>query len=383
MSEGSNVTEMPSGLTSEERLAWADEHAPSITAALRFGASDEIEANDIHFRSGHHPWVQIGGLLEPVTDLAMPSDSELLHAIEWAGGPEVSNTVVCPTETHQRWRAQTLEDHNGPALTTRRLSTKQPTFKLLGPNLDKARDIAVMSEGLVIVSGATGSGKTTTLAAIIDMINQTRACHIYSIESPIEYVYAPHKAIFTQREVGLHVETAAEGFHSALRSAPDVILLGELRTEEEADLCLEAAMSGHLVMTTMHARDVGTVCERIIGNKGKLGASKLAQAFRMSISQRLLPARTNPRSRHVYAEVVPRDSAIVNLMRDNNVSKIGDHVRDTLDGGVDGQLAFGVSSGEISELVGESASVKSKEFNERLERLGGPYRDGPGKDDGW
>ena len=135
---------------------------------------------------------------------------------------------------------------------------------------------------------------------------------------------------------------------------------------------MEAALSGHLVLTTMHARDIGTVCERIIGNKGKSGASKLAQAFQMSISQRLIPRADNPRKRSAFAEIVPRDSAIVNYIRREEMASMAGHVANTLQGGLDGQLAYGVASGIISKPAAETASIDENEFNRRFDATGGP-----------
>ena len=372
---------LPRTMPLEERGDWITEHAPRIAAALRHTSLEEVEANDVHIRVGEHPWVQVGGTLVPFQELAIPSEEEIWNTIRWIGGRELSKTVVYPVETAQRWRTQTMECLSGPAVTFRRLNAELPSFDLLGDNLAGAREVVTLGEGLVVVCGATGSGKTTTLAAILSLINTNRSCHIYTIENPIEFVYPQGRSIFTQRETDLHVDTAANAFNSALRAAPDVILLGELRTEDEADLCLEAALSGHLVLATMHARDIGTVCERIIGNKGEAGASKLAQAFQMSISQRLIPRADNPRKRQAFAEIVPRDSAIVNYIRRGEMASIAGHVANTLQGGLDGQLAKGVAQGIINRSAARTASIDEDEFNRRYDATRGLGADA--SDDEW
>ena len=346
-----------------------ERQAPRITSALQYACRPGIEASDVHFRTGEHPWVKIGGLLLPVEELEVASREEIELAIAWLGGTEVGSTVTYPLALNQRWRGQTLKENRGPGVSLRRLPDRIPEFDDLGENLDKAREVATLGEGLVIVTGATGSGKSTTLAAIINLINETRACHILTIENPIELEYQSIRALFTQREVGTHVESPEIAFKSALRTAPDVILLSEARDEDEFDLCLEAAMSGHLVLTTMHARDAGTVFERIIGNKGKLGASKLAQAYRMVISQRLIPSRDDSKVRHVYAEIVPRESSLVNMIRQLELSKINGHIANAYSGGLDGQLAAGVVKGDISESAAVRASIDPKELHKRMESM--------------
>lgn len=348
--------------------AWIDENAPVIAAALRLGA--EHGASDVHIRAGQRPWIQVGGPLEEQEGLDVVPWDQVDAAVRWAGGQETSQTVVFPIEHRQRWRTQTLMDYHGPGIVFRRLSTELPDFdKILGGRLPVVQTVAGFGEGLVVVTGETGSGKTTTLSAIVDLINRTRPVHILTIEDPIEVLYRPQRALFTQREIGRHVENAERALFSALRAAPDVILLGELRTEKEADLCLDAAMSGHLVLTTMHARDVGTVAERIIGNKGLFGQSKLAQALRMVISQRLVPDIYNPRKRHLYAEVVPTSQALQNLIRIGKLSEISEHVSSNYKGGLDAALARGVIGGEISLAAAMIAGIDGNEVKNFSETL--------------
>ena len=200
---------LPQTMSLEERGDWITEHAPRIAAALQHASSEEVGANDVHIRVGEHPWVQVGGTLEPFLNLEVPSEEEIWNMIRWIGGREISKTVIYPVETAQRWRTQTMECLSGPAVTLRRLNADLPSFDLLGDNLVGARDVVTLGEGLVIVCGATGSGKTTTLAAILSLINTSRSCHIYTIENPIEFVYPQGRSIFTQRETDLHVDTAA------------------------------------------------------------------------------------------------------------------------------------------------------------------------------
>lgn len=355
-------------LTPAQWADWIEEHAPGVTAALRLGA--EHGASDVHLRTNQRPWMQVGGPLEEQEELDLTPWEQIEAAVRWAGGQDTSQTVIYPVENRQRWRTQTLTDYHGPGVVFRRLSTELPDFeKILGGRLPAVQQVAGFGEGLVVVTGETGSGKTTTLSAIVDLINQTRPVHILTIEDPIEILYRPRRALFTQREIGRHVESAERALYSALRAAPDVILLGELRTEEEADLCLDAALSGHLVLTTMHARDVGTVAERIIGNKGLFGQSKLAQALRMVISQRLVVDLYDPKERHLYAEVVPTSQALQNLIRIGKLSEISEHVSSTYQGGLDAALARGVIDGEISLASAMTAGIDGNEVKSFSENL--------------
>ena len=182
--------------------------------------------------------------------------------------------------------------------------------------------------GLVLVTGATGSGKTTTLAAIIDHINKTRRQHIVTVEDPIEILHDDHNCIVNQREVGIDTESYLAALRRALRQDPDVILIGELRDAESAETALKAAESGHLVFSTMHTIDAAETLGRMIeffpGNKQAQIRSILAGVLRGIVSQRLLPRKDGGRLAAV--EVMVNNARISDLIRDSKTEEIPDAI---------------------------------------------------------
>jgi twitching motility protein PilT len=154
--------------------------------------------------------------------------------------------------------------------------------------------------GLILVTGATGSGKSTTLAALIDEMNQTKAVHIVTLEDPIEFVHSHKKATINQRELGNDFDTFANGLRAALRQAPKVILVGEMRDRETVEIALSAAETGHLVLSTLHTVDAGQTINRILGmfdkDEEKLVRIRLADTLRWIVSQRLLPRVSSGRA---------------------------------------------------------------------------------------
>jgi len=202
-----------------------------------------------------------------------------------------------------------------------------PSFATLRLPQGVAR-LAEEHRGLVLVTGATGSGKTTTLAAVIDHINRSRRQHIVTIEDPIEILHADHGCIVNQREVGLDTESFLAAIRRVLRQDPDVILIGELRDAETAETALKAAESGHLVFSTMHTIDaaetIGRMVEFFPAVKQDQIRSILAGVLRGVISQRLLPKQTGGRVAAV--EVMVNNSRISDLIRESRTEEITDAI---------------------------------------------------------
>lgn len=191
-----------------------------------------------------------------------------------------------------RFRVNIFSQRGNYSIVMRKLPIKIPTVEDLKlPEIVK--EIAKEKTGLVLVTGATGSGKSSTLAAILDIINSTRACHIITLEDPVEFLHTHKKATFNQREMGLDFANYADGLRAALRQAPHVILVGEIRDRETLEIAMQAAETGHLVMSTMHTTDAGQTIGRAIGlfppedeNYIRL---RLADTLKWVVSQRLLP----------------------------------------------------------------------------------------------
>lgn len=191
-----------------------------------------------------------------------------------------------------RFRVNIFSQGANLSIVLRKLESKIPTID--GRQLPKTMyKIAEEKNGIAFVTGATGSGKTTTLAAILDQINETKSVHIITLEDPVEYQHPHKKSTFNQRELGMDFDTYASGLRAALRQAPKVILVGEMRDRETVEIGLSAAETGHLVLTTLHTIDAGSTINRILGmftiEEERQIRIRLADSIRWSVSQRLLP----------------------------------------------------------------------------------------------
>jgi twitching motility protein PilT len=191
-----------------------------------------------------------------------------------------------------RFRVNIFAQRGNTSIVLRKLETRIPTIEEL--KLPEAfRKMTGEKNGLILVTGATGSGKTTSLAALLNEFNATRAIHIVTLEDPVEYVHPNRKATFNQRELGADYDTFANGLRAALRQAPKVILVGEMRDRETAELALKASETGHLVLSTLHTVTAGQAINRIVGmfdqEEERQVRQRLADTVRWVVGQRLLP----------------------------------------------------------------------------------------------
>jgi twitching motility protein PilT len=235
-------------LTLQELLAMASSHG----------------ASDLLLQEGKAPVLRINGQLhtletDPITGEQLGQLWVMCGASESANDHDAS----LATEAGQRFRANLHRRLGERGAVLRHIRTQIPTMDELGVPADLLRDWGARTSGMVIVTGPTGSGKSTTLAALIEHINSTAARHIVTIEDPIEYVFTPDRSVITQREVGLDTASFAEGLRRSLRQDPDVILVGEVRDRESAVTALQAAETGHLVLATLHASACAEAAERM------------------------------------------------------------------------------------------------------------------------
>jgi len=191
-----------------------------------------------------------------------------------------------------RFRANIFSQRGSLAMVLRRLPSRLPTMEELG--LPKAfADMATEKHGLILITGGTGSGKSNSLAALIDRINETLAGHIVTLEDPVEFTHQHKQGTVNQRELGIDFDTFASGLRAAFRQGPKVILVGEIRDPETMEIALQAAGTGHLVLSTLHTTDAGSTIGRILGLFGpgeeRLVRMRLAESLRYVVSQRLLP----------------------------------------------------------------------------------------------
>jgi twitching motility protein PilT len=223
-----------------------------------------------------------------------------------------------------RFRGNFFRQHRGPGAVFRIIPSKIPSAEEI--NLpDVVRRFTDLNKGLVLVTGPTGSGKSTTLAAMIDLINATRPEHILTIEDPIEFVHLNKKALVNQREVGPHTESFASALKAALREDPDVILVGEMRDRETISLALTAAETGHLVFGTLHTNSAHKTVDRIIdtfpGDLQHQVRAMLSESLRGVVAQQLL-RKKDGKGRVAAHEIMVGTAAVSNLIREGKTYQI-------------------------------------------------------------
>ena len=296
----------------------------------------EAGASDVHLKVGRPPVFRIDGDVTPLEDGPL-SDADLDDALRTvtASTPkryeQFAETgdldLAYTSDGLPRFRVNAFRQRGAVSFAFRLIPAEVPNFE----QLDLPPGVQVLASehrGLVLVTGATGSGKTTTLAAVVDHINRSRRSHIVTIEDPIEILHPDHLSIVNQREVGLDTESFAQALRRALRQDPDTILIGELRDAETAQTALQAAESGHLVLSTMHTIDAAETVSRMIeffpGAKQAQIRSILAGVLRGVVSQRLLPRAGGGRIAAV--EVMINNARIADLIRESRPDEITDAI---------------------------------------------------------
>jgi twitching motility protein PilT len=336
----------------------------------------ERGASDVHLKVGQPPIVRFDGHLEPLPGwgpLAMPALEGVLQEVGASAPTRLAGFVATGEldTAYQatglpRFRVNAFRQRGDISFAFRVIPRKIPDFASLRLPPGVAR-LAEEQRGLLLVTGATGAGKTTTLAAILGHINRTRRQHVVTIEDPIEILHDDESCIINQREVGLDTESFNEALRRALRQDPDVILIGELRDSETAETALQAAESGHLVLSTMHTVDaaetVGRLVEFFPAIKQPQVRSILSGVLRGVISQRLLPKRDGGRIAAV--EVMVANARIQELIRENKAEFIPEAIDDG--GFFDMQtlttaLINLVLGGEVDEDTAAAAAPNAHDF---------------------
>ena len=294
-------------------------------------------ASDIHLKVGRPPLARKDGRVQQLPGWEALTDQNLLVALErvCADSPSKLQSfhesgdldLAYTAPGLPRFRVNAFRQRGAISFAFRVIPAKVPSFEDLGlpPGV---RRLADEHRGLVLVTGATGSGKTTTLAAIVNHINQSRQQHIVTIEDPIEVLHEDFGCIVNQREIGLDTADFAQALRRALRQDPDVILIGELRDSETAQTALQAAESGHLVLSTMHTVDAAETVGRLIEFFPPLKQQQIrsitAGVLRGVLSQRLLPAIGG--GRVVAAELMINNARIAELIREDRADEIHDAI---------------------------------------------------------
>jgi twitching motility protein PilT len=291
----------------------------------------EERGSDLHLSSGLPPRFRVDGDLVELADVAAPT-SEQLERLLLEITPErnrdefreISDTdFAYEIPGRARFRVNLFRDHKGVAAALRVIPQRIPTLEDLGLP-DTLRKLAFLSKGLVLVTGPTGSGKSTTLAAILDLVNRSRSDHILTIEDPIEFVHPSKKCLVHQREVGVHTGSFKRALRAALREDPDVVLVGEMRDLETISIALETAETGHLVFGTLHTSTAPSTIERLVdqfpGDRQSQVRLMLADSLRAVIAQTLLKRVGG--GRVAAHEILLSTPAVANLVREGKTFQI-------------------------------------------------------------
>ncbi len=331
-------------------------------------------ASDLHLATGSIPMVRINGTMRPLN-----MDALSLEQMESIIPQVMSEDQIkifedrkeidfsAKLEGKGRFRVNFFSQIRGLSAVFRTIPEVVQGFEELSipPVL---KQLALKDRGLILLTGPTGSGKSTTLAAMVDHINHNRSCHIITIEDPVEYFHRSANSLINQRELGINTHSFANALRSALREDPDVILVGEMRDLETISLALTAAETGHLVLSTLHTSSAVKAVDRIIdifpaSQKGQI-RSMLSESLEAVIAQKLLPTK-NQDGRVPACEIMIATTAIRNLIREDRIYQISSVMQS---GGVEGMQTLDqdlqqlVSQGRIERSMAASIADNPKLF---------------------
>ncbi len=289
-----------------------------------------VQASDLHLAAGQTPMLRLDGELQR---MAMPplAAGALVEGMatllddtqreQWAQGAELDLALALPALG--RFRVNLFRQLNGPAATFRLIPGRIATLDELALT-DVFQAVVQYRDGLVLVGGPTGSGKSSTLATLLDQLNREKALHIITLEDPVEVIHSSQRSLVNQREVGRHSSGFAQGLRSALRQDPDVIMIGELRDLQTIRLALQAAETGHLVLVTVHARSAASSIERLVevfaADEKPLVRAMLAESLQMVVAQVLV--RRVGGGRVAAREVLVATPAVRNLVREGRMAQL-------------------------------------------------------------
>lgn len=371
----------------EERFYVASEtRTLSMLDLLKlFKRQGTARVTDLHLKVGKGPCFRVDGELKitggnPLTnEIIERMARSLLDDTQFETLRKLRSVNASRLIEGLRYRINAYHDHRGLAMAIRALDTSTPTIDFIGfPNC-VWQDIVGLSQGLILVTGTTGAGKSTTIAALINEIARTRPCHIITLEDPIEYEFHSDIAMISQRAIGRDVPNWERGLRDCLREDPDVIFVGEMTDVESATWTLTAAETGHLVFSGIHTRDATGTITRVLDmyppNRTEEVAQQLALGLRYILSQKLIQRCDKP-GRIVAMEILNNTGAVGNLIRqikpEHIYSLLQTNTRDepghrmrTLER----SLAELVSQGKIARHEAERAANKPASFEDEMKRL--------------
>jgi twitching motility protein PilT len=366
-----------------------------INRILEFMLSYRENISDLNFSVGRAPQVEVSGSLVsvPIVGLErmspyqtemialhlMGQDREVIRKLIHTGSTDLSYSIPGVT----RFRVNIFTQRGTFAIVMRVIPTGVPSVEQLGlPQV--LYNVAAEKNGIVLVTGPTGSGKSTTLAAVINDINEKNAYHIVTIEDPIEYLHSHKTSTINQRELGSDTTSFAMALRAALRQAPKVILVGEMRDIETTEIALEAAETGHLVLSTLHTIDASKTIDRIIGifpkNDEQQIRTRFAQTFKYVISQRLVPRKgggrvaaievlkSTERTREYIIKGETAGRSLVDAMNDGYLEGMQSFDR---------ELERMVRQNLVDEKIAISYATNPNNLTLQLQGLGSDHIDGP------
>lgn len=343
-----------------------------------------LGCSDVHFTTKISPIVRLHGTLRKLSSYPEMTDGAIMKIVEqMTGGRNIENIknridtdFSYVTKRGYRHRVNVYHQRGDVAVAIRLLRNDIPTLEDLDlpPILG---DFAMRPRGLILVTGPTGSGKSTTLAAMIDYVNCNRSAHVITVEDPIEYIHEHKRCMINQREVGDDVESFALSLRAALREDPDVILVGEMRDYETITAAVTAAETGHLVMSTLHTTSASDTINRIIdafpAHQQNQIRTQLATVLVGIIAQTLIP-KADGTGRVAALEILNATDSIKAMIRDNKVHLIQTAIQTGKKDGMvclDQELARLVKDGVITDMAAREKSLDIAEYERYLKGAGG------------
>ncbi|NUN50298.1 MAG: PilT/PilU family type 4a pilus ATPase [Candidatus Brocadiae bacterium] len=347
-----------------------------------FIAMTKNKASDLHLKPGMRPSFRIATVLHDVGNRPLKIDEVKRMIYEILSEEQIEQyereldlDFAYSITGYGRYRVNCFHDRGQPAMAVRRVNTEIPSFEALHlpPGVKK---IPTFHQGLVVVAGATGSGKSTTLASILNYINENRRCHIITVEDPIEYLFEDKKSFINQREVGIDVTSFSSALKHIVRQNPDVILVGEMRDHTSFDAALQAAETGHLVFGTIHASSAAQTIGRILDlfpvERQDLIRQGLVFNLKAIVCQKLLPSSQEGVRMVPAVELMVVNATVQKLIKEREDKKIMDVVRGGAEEGMQDfnqSLVSLINQGLINKKVGLAFSPNPEQLKMNLQGI--------------
>jgi len=344
--------------------------SPLLDEILR--AASVNGASDVIIHSGRPAVLRIDGELHPVeSEHPDERDMDALWAVCGAGASDSDRDASLTTEDGVRFRVNLLRQLGSRGAVLRRIRKEIPDLESLGLPAEILREWTARKSGIIIVSGPTGSGKSTSLAAMLEWINTTMARHIVTIEDPVEFLFESKQSLFTQREVGIDTPAFAEGLRRSLRQNPDIIFLGEIRDADSALTAIQAAETGHIVLTTLHASSCGDVLDRLEllfpPDERESVRKTLSTQLLGVLCQRLIPAASGGRA--LLCEFFSNSALSRKLVAEGRMSELQDFIArgdPRMARSFANALLHLVREGSVTEAAALEISDNPQEFSRSL-----------------